>query len=76
VSFAMVLQDLDVAANGADGVLRWLARNIPAKGVRFPRATFLKGQWSALREWAAGSISDRALPRVPGTIPTSSSSTR
>jgi Raf kinase inhibitor-like YbhB/YbcL family protein len=30
VSFAIILQDLDVASNGTDGVLHWLARNIPA----------------------------------------------
>ncbi|HVH27811.1 MAG TPA: hypothetical protein VM818_13675 [Vicinamibacterales bacterium] len=37
VSFAIVLQDLDVAANGPDGVLHWLAWNIPVKSGRDPR---------------------------------------
>jgi len=31
LSFAIVLQDLDVAANGAEGILHRVAWNIPAK---------------------------------------------
>ena len=43
VSFAIVLQDLDVAANGADGVLHWLAWNIPAKAGGIPEGSLPEG---------------------------------
>ena len=39
----MILQDLDVAANGADGVLHWLAWNIPAKGGGIPEGPLPEG---------------------------------
>jgi Raf kinase inhibitor-like YbhB/YbcL family protein len=43
VSFAIVLQDLDVAASGADGVLHWLAWNIPAKAEGVPEGVLPEG---------------------------------
>lgn len=39
----MILQDLDVAANGADGVLHWLAWNIPAKPEGLPEGSLPEG---------------------------------
>ena len=43
VSFAIVLQDLDVAANGPDGVLHWLAWNIPVKAGGIPEGSLPEG---------------------------------
>ena len=43
VSFAIVLQYLDVAANGPDGVLDWLAWNIPVKAAGIPEGSLPEG---------------------------------
>jgi len=43
VSFAIVLQDLDVAVNGAEGVLHWQAWNIPAKPGGIPEGSLPEG---------------------------------
>jgi len=43
LSFAIVLQDLDVAANGPDGVLHWLAWNIPVKAGGIPEGSLPEG---------------------------------
>ena len=43
VSFALVLQDLDVAANGPEGVLHWLAWNIPVKAGGIPEGSLPEG---------------------------------
>jgi phosphatidylethanolamine-binding protein (PEBP) family uncharacterized protein len=37
------LQDLDVAANGPDGILHWLAWNIPAKAGGLPEGSVPEG---------------------------------
>jgi phosphatidylethanolamine-binding protein (PEBP) family uncharacterized protein len=39
----MILQDLDVAANGPDGVLHWLAWNIPTKPGGIPEGPLPDG---------------------------------
>jgi hypothetical protein len=76
VSFAMILQNLDVAANGPDGVRHWLAWNIPAKAGGIPKEPCRKARSSARLEWAAEPTLDRAHPLALATITTSSSSTR
>jgi hypothetical protein len=43
VSFAIILQDLDVAANGPDGVLHWIAWNVLAKASGLPEGSLPEG---------------------------------
>ena len=66
-SFATSMQDLDVAANGPDGVLHWLAWNIPVKAGGIPREAFLKARLLELREWAAAITLARARQQALGT---------
>jgi hypothetical protein len=77
VSFAIIFHDVDVALNGTDDVLHWLAWNIPAKaGGLSRREISRKARFPERPESAAEAISDLAPLQSPGTITTSSNSTR
>jgi hypothetical protein len=77
VSFAIILQNLDVAANGAEGVLHWGWHGTsPPKQAGSRRALSRKVRSSELRESAAETTLDLALPPALATITTSSGSTR
>jgi Raf kinase inhibitor-like YbhB/YbcL family protein len=43
VSFAIILHDVDVAVNGPEDVLHWIAWNIPAKAVGLPEGSMPEG---------------------------------
>ena len=65
VSFAMILQDLDVAANGADGVLHWLAWNIPAKAGGLPEGSLPEGAVAGTAGVGRGSYFGPGAPAGP-----------
>lgn len=65
VSFAIILQDLDVAANGADGVLHWLAWNIPATEGGIPEGSLPKGTVSGTAGVGRGKYFGPGAPAGP-----------
>jgi phosphatidylethanolamine-binding protein (PEBP) family uncharacterized protein len=71
VSFAIILQDLAVAASGADGVLHWLAWNIPAEGGAIPEGPLPEGSVVGTAGVGRGTTSGLAHRPAPGTIITS-----
>jgi hypothetical protein len=76
VSFAIVLQELDVAANGPVASSTGLPGTSQSKRAGSLREAFLKARLLELREWAVAITLARGRQQVLGTITTSSSSTR
>ena len=65
VSFAIIFHDLDVAANGADGVLHWLAWNIPPDAGGIPEGRLPAGAVSGTAGVGRGSYFGPGAPAGP-----------
>jgi hypothetical protein len=61
----LVFQGLDVAVNGADGVLHWLAWNIPAKAAGIPEGRLPEGAVTGTAGVGRGSYFGPGAPAGP-----------
>jgi Raf kinase inhibitor-like YbhB/YbcL family protein len=65
VSFAMVLRDLDVAVDGADGILHWIAWNIPADARGIPEGRLPDGAVAGTASVGSGIYFGPGAPAGP-----------